>query len=143
MAMTDEAGVDDEQRAPWRLTAVGGAQLILLVTGVALRLTGVIGEVGLWRMLAVSLVVTWLIMFWMLRQHEHELASWTDLAEKQHALLSSIRAMPSVRCAGCHMAAALLGEPGTTEDGQPGMLAPPGWDMRDDRPYCPACLAKS
>jgi hypothetical protein len=117
-------------RRPPRLFTVEGA-VLGVVTG--LYITGTWGEVGFLRTVVIVLVVN---TVGMLGVNRRLLRDNVGL----HRTLSTIRAIPAVRCAGCHLHATKLVGPVGDEDDNTFML-PPGWGIRHDRPYCEDCLA--
>lgn len=120
-------------------TRAAGVTAILFVASVLLAVTllafGVVGEVGFWRLLALTnLSLLFAVLFAnadLLGENER----WAELAEKQGEILSHVQAIPTVRCAGCRTAAVLDGPVVDDE-----IRLPPGWGLRNDRPYCGTCL---
>lgn len=128
-------------RARTLWAALATTAVLFWLGTLALYLFGTIGALTYYRVTTFGSLVVALGSLATSRSFRLELERWEALAEQQHEMLSSIRAVPTVRCAGCHLAAALLGR-GTTDEGEEGFLAPPDWELRDERPYCPTCLAK-
>lgn len=107
----------------------GCSAFVGVVVAIALRTTGVVGEVGFQRILIVTLILDVYLLAATLHVQTREVRAFAEAFD-------SIRAMPSVRCAGCRRAATLASGP----VGDGGVPMPPGWAMKNDRPYCRACL---
>jgi hypothetical protein len=109
-------------------------EAVILLGALLTYLVGAVDEVGLWRLIAFGTILN---NAFILRINHLVLRHNERLAQ----ILGTIRAIPAVRCAGCHLHATKLVGPVEDGDGDDAFLLPPGWGIRHERPYCQDCLA--
>ena len=117
-----------------RSTLTYFAGLATITLAVILRIVGIIGFAGFWFALWGIAQLQVVTMLRELREAEARMAGMAQVFASM--------AVRAVRCAGCHRAA-VLAQGGPSPDDGDFIALPPGWDMRNDRPYCATCLAKA
>jgi hypothetical protein len=108
-----------------------------LATGLAvatvLRLVGLLDAEWFWAVVTGVILINFTILVRLNNQLFADLDAAYEHVIMASSILSSFK--PVVRCAGCHTAAYVKAE--TDEHG---FFAPPGWNVVNERPYCPSCL---
>src|SRR5262245_21617441 len=105
--------------------------IFVALAGVLLEWWGI---VWVWVVAAVTMFAINLLL---LRMNSELIDGMQRLTEFRAELLSQV----TVVCADCHVRTTIA--PSQLEIGPPAVISlPRGWQVRDRRPYCPACLLK-
>lgn len=122
------------------------AGMSVSVVAVILLLTGVVGEVGYWRMMCGAFAILAVVTLVQNTELLHMADQANALMAQMATAVSRIQMAPAVRCAGCHTAVLLMGaEPreGAEDGSWVADRLPPGWEMVNDRPYCGECWERT
>lgn len=137
--MNDQTADVEAPPDPGRLlrTASIAAECVVIIVTAALYWSGVIGQVGFWRGLWAGTMLNLVSLLALVQRLSASTAQLAATVETLMVALQDIETRPALQCAGCHARVWLT--QGSTADGFP---LPPDWAMRNERPYCPSCLAR-
>lgn len=132
--MTDETDAVETATSMRPTTLIMAIGIGAVVVALILLIAGVLSPAAYWFVLWVIAAAQGSALVVQNRKLELEMAA----ADVLLAMLASSM-VHAVRCAGCHQSAVLA-------EGQPdaeALTMPPGWELRNERPYCTRCVART